>query len=170
MNVIDIGIISITFISCVISILRGLIKEVVSIASWTMAFFISTRYAQTLSTKLHSSVGNETVSFTISLVAIFVFVLILGLILNILLGFIISKTGLGPFDKVLGIFFGFLRAIIIISIFVFIGMITDFRKSELWQDSKFIPNFIQVIDWLGMDDLVDLDAIKDNNMKMLESI
>ena len=107
MNVIDIGIISITFISCVISVLRGLIKEVVSIASWTMAFFVSTRYAQPISVKLHSSVGNETVSFAIALVAIFVFVLILGLILNISLGFIISKTGLGPFDKVLGIFLVF---------------------------------------------------------------
>ena len=167
MNVVDIGIISITFVSCCISVIRGLIKEVVSLSSWVLAFIFSSHYAGSFSEMLQGSIGNKTVSFAVALVTIFVFVLVLGLIINCTLGFILSRTGLGPFDKALGIFFGFLRAVIIICILVFIGMVTDVKNSDLWQDSDLIPNYIQVINWLGMDNIIDINSIKNSGLDVI---
>jgi membrane protein required for colicin V production len=170
MNAIDIAIIIITFISCIISVIRGLFKEVISLASWVFAFILSTKYASELSEYLFSSIGNKTVSFAISVLTIFVLVLIIGITINMLFGFIITKIGFGPFDKVLGIVFGFLRAVIIVCVLIFIGMLTDFRKHELWVKSSLIPNYMQVIDWLGMDDMIDIDEIQKKNLELIKSI
>ncbi|MEE3003152.1 MAG: CvpA family protein [Pseudomonadota bacterium] len=169
MNIIDISIIVIMLISCFISVLRGLFKEVISLASWVLAFVLSVKYASYVSDVFLGSISNKTISFTISLVCIFVLVLVIGIILDKIFVFILSKTGLGPFDKVLGIFFGFTRGVTIVCILVFIGLITNFKHDSLWQGSILIPHYIQVIKWFGVDSMIDLDSIKKSNFNLIKT-
>ena len=162
MNVIDFAIITVMFISCLISLLRGFIKEAVSLASWVLAFSLSSKYAADFSSVFSGSISNPTVRFGLGLVVIFVFVLVIGLIINKTLGLVVSKIGLGPFDKVVGIFFGFTRGVIIVCVIVFVGMMTSFKNDNLWKKSELIPNYIQVIKWLDVD-ASDLPDLKKSN-------
>ncbi|MBT4885235.1 MAG: hypothetical protein HON55_03680 [Legionellales bacterium] len=167
MNVIDFGIIAVMSASCIISLLRGFIKEVVSLVSWILAFSLSTKYAHDFSSAFSGSISNSTVRFGLALVLIFVFVLVLGLIINKTLGFVVSKIGLGPFDKVIGIFFGFIRGVLIVSVIVFVAMMTSFKNDKLWKKSELIPNYIQVIKWLDVD-AFDLPDLKPGNFDMIK--
>ena len=46
-------------------------------------------------------------------------------------------------------------------------MVTDIKNSDLWQDSDLIPNYIQVINWLGMDNIIDVNSIKNSGLDII---
>jgi membrane protein required for colicin V production len=160
MNIIDFSIIAVLTVSCIISLLRGFVKEVVSLASWILAFTLSTSYAEKGQHVFAGSISNPTVQFGLSLILIFILVLLLGAIINKLVGLVISKVGLGPFDKIIGLFFGFTRGVLLVCTVVFFAMMSNIENSLVWKRSVLLPNFISVIDWLDVDpiDLPGFDA------------
>ena len=174
MNVIDFSIVGVLLVSCVISLLRGFVKEVVSLASWVLAFAISTSYAEKGQQVFVGTIHNPTVRFGLSLVLIFILVLLIGAIINKLLGLVITKTGLGPFDKIIGLFFGFSRGVLLVCTVIFFAMMSNIENSMVWKRSELLPNFISVIDWLDVDPgaLPGFDAnqfhLSSNNVDLIE--
>lgn len=165
MNIIDFSIIGALTISCIISLMRGFIKEVVSLVSWLLAFTLSISYAEKAQQLFAGSIHNVTVRFGLSLALIFIFVLLIGAIINKILGYIVTQTGFGAFDKIIGLFFGFIRGVLLICIVIFFAMMTSVEHAKLWKRSELIPHFIAVIDWLDIDNL-DLPRFDPDQLRL----
>lgn len=148
MTGIDYAFIAVIIISTLFSLLRGFIKEAISLGSWIVAMWVSVTFASSLSGFMPAGIENPAFRLGLSFVALFVMTLILGVMVNILLGQIINRTGLSSVDRALGMVFGLLRGVLIVTVFVMLASLTAIQDQSIWQSSELVPRFQAFASWL----------------------
>lgn len=150
---IDFLIIGIVVFSLLVSLWRGFVREVLSLASWIIAFFIASKFYQPMAQLLlqFESVylqNSELLRNGIAAAILFIASLIVGAVINALIAKLVDKTGLSGTDRVLGAGFGILRGVFIVAaILFFLDTFTQFNQSELWKESQLIPHFDFIVKW-----------------------
>ncbi len=144
----DIAILTIVLISTLISLIRGFVKESISLASWLIAGFIAMTYYLVLSSYLLPYIESPTISQAVAFAILFITTLIVGAIINYMISQLVSKTGLSGTDKMLGMIFGAARGILIISMIVLFAGLTPMPSEVWWQESQLIPMFMDVAVWI----------------------
>ncbi|EGU37096.1 bacteriocin production protein [Vibrio sp. N418] len=146
MNWLDIVILSVIGLSALISLVRGFAKEALSLVIWFGAFFIASQYYSRLAVYF-TKIQDEMFRNGAAIAALFVATLIVGALVNYVLGQLIQKTGLSGTDRVLGIVFGGLRGVLIVSVVLFfVDTFTTFNDSEWWTSSELVPHFKLIIE------------------------
>lgn len=144
---IDYAILAIIAVSALISLVRGFVKEAVSLAVWVLAFIIASRFYSELAVYL-TGIEKELVRNGVSIAILFITTLILGALVNHLLSEIVSYTGLSGTDKMLGMVFGGLRGVLIVAAaLLFLDTLTPASDAEWWQTSILIPEFSFIVEW-----------------------
>ena len=110
----DIVILAVMGVSLVFGLFRGLLRELLSLVSWIMAFWIAYRYSSSVAPIIDKALQNPTLSQAVSAVLVFVLVLVALMLLTSLLRKIFKATGLAGTDRILGGLFGFGRAVVIL--------------------------------------------------------
>ena len=98
---IDYIIIGIIVFSIIVSLLRGFVREVMSLASWIVAFFIASHFYVYLAGLL-TSIESLYIRNGVAIAILFIASLIVGAIVNYVLGQLVDRTGLSGTDRVLG--------------------------------------------------------------------
>lgn len=144
---IDYAILAVIGISTLISLVRGFVKEAVSLIVWVSAFFVASTFYVNLATFL-TNISDQLLRNAAAIAILFITTLILGALVNYLIGQLVSKTGLSGTDRVLGLAFGALRGALIVSAMLFfMDAFTPFAQSPWWQSSLLIPEFKLIIEW-----------------------
>ena len=140
---IDYIIIGIIVFSIIVSLLRGFVREVMSLASWIVAFFIASHFYVYLAGLL-TSIESLYIRNGVAIAILFIASLIVGAIVNYVLGQLVDRTGLSGTDRVLGLLRGVL---IVAAMLFFLDTFTASNQSDWWKESKLIPHFRFVVDW-----------------------
>jgi membrane protein required for colicin V production len=148
MSWLDLVIIGIILISALISLVRGFVKESISLVSWILAGFIAFRYFSALAELLLPYVESPTVRTGVAFSVLFVSTLIVGAIINFMASQMVSKTGLSGTDKTLGMVFGAARGVLIVTLIVLLASLTPMPEETWWQDAGTIKYFSQLANWL----------------------
>jgi len=141
MTVVDVVVIFVICLSALFSLIRGFVKESISLATWVIAIWLAATFASKLAAALPSGIESEAVRQAVGFGILFVLTLIVGAIVNTLVNQVVKKTGLSGADRVFGVAFGILRGALIIIVFVFIGGMTPLPDSEWWQSSILLQWF-----------------------------
>lgn len=145
---VDYLIIGIIALSAVISVVRGFIKEVFSLASWIVAIWVGLVYYSYLATLLVDYINTPSLRALIAFAALFVITLVLGALISHLFSQLVSKTGLSGTDRSLGIIFGTIRGVAIVTVLVIAASLTPMPSDQWWQDSQLLPHFEKLAVWI----------------------
>ncbi|WP_439327651.1 CvpA family protein [Lonepinella sp. BR2357] len=144
---IDYIIIGIIVFSVIVSLLRGFVREVLSLATWIVAFIIASQFYPYLAGLL-TQIASEYIRNGVAIGILFILTLIVGGIVNYVISQLVDKTGLSGTDRVLGACFGFLRGVLIVAaLLFFVDTFTNFEQSDAWKSSQLIPHFGFVVEW-----------------------
>lgn len=148
MSWVDLIIIAIIVISALISLVRGFVKESISLASWLFAGFIALTYFTPLADLLEPYIESPTIRTGSSFAILFVSSLIIGAIINFMASQLVSKTGLSGTDKSLGVVFGAARGALIVVILALLAELTPMPSEPWWQESTMIEYFVTMANWI----------------------
>jgi membrane protein required for colicin V production len=125
--------------SVVISTLRGLVKEILSLVGWVAAFIVANAFGAKLAPMLPSVIPGETVKLIDAFIALFLGVRVLMGLFALAVGALITATGLSLADRGLGGLFGLGRGIVIVLAGVILCGMTSIPQQAFWKDALLSP-------------------------------
>lgn len=144
----DYVIIAIMVLSVLISLVRGFVREALSLASWALAFIVALKFHPYMSILLEHLIHSGGLRTICAFGLLFVGVLILCAILTFMLSALVTKTGLSGTDRLLGAIFGAARGILVISALLLVAQLTPSPQSSWWKESVLVPHFSPIENWL----------------------
>lgn len=148
LSVFDMVLLGVLLLSGLLGLWRGFITEVMSLASWILAFWASFALGEQLAGHLDGWIEAEAARSAAGHVAVFVGVLVLGGLLTWLLTRLIHGTGLSGPDRLLGFGFGLLRGAAISVVAVLMMGFTELPRRGDWTLSPLVAILQPGAEWL----------------------
>ena len=137
---VDMGIVGIIAVSALISLIRGFVKEAMSLVIWVIAFAVAMNFQEPLAEHLVSFIGLASIRQLVAWGGLFVGTLLLGSMVNFLLGKLVSSTGLSGTDRTLGLVFGVFRGLLIVlALVIILPQAVPVDQDPWWMESSLIP-------------------------------
>jgi membrane protein required for colicin V production len=135
----DYAVIAVIAISVVISAARGLVREVLSLAAWFIAFIVANQWATDVAAMLPDSISGAMLRLLVAFVALLVGTLILGGIVNWGINRMIQTAGLQFADRGMGGLFGLARGVLIVLTAVILAGLTSLPQQPFWRNALLAP-------------------------------
>lgn len=135
MTVFDLIVIAIVAVSVGISIWRGMVREVLALASWIGAFWIAKELAGFTATWLPDSVTNPGLRLMFAFIAVMLGSLLVFSLTGMMIVHLVKVAGLTAPDRMLGAAFGLLRGLLIAVTVVLLAGMTSAPREPYWRDA-----------------------------------
>lgn len=137
MTVFDYIILIIIGLSVILSVMRGMIREVLAIVGLVAAFYVGITYTNQLLPMMPVDIPSDALRVLAAFLVLFLATLLLATLLGIALSAIFKKAGLGWLNRFLGAIFGVARGLLIVCVLVFLAGLTDIPKDPRWRNAMF---------------------------------
>lgn len=107
----DLIVLSIIVISVVVSLMRGFVKEALSLAGWLVSLWIAMTFSSGMAELFGDSIKDPTLRLLAAFVSLFILSLMVGAIINFFATQLVQRAGLTGVDRTIGVVFGILRGI-----------------------------------------------------------
>jgi membrane protein required for colicin V production len=144
----DVFLILILLGSTLIGILRGLVREAVSLIFWVVAIWAAWKLGPGVEPHLGGLLADPNVAPWVGRLVILILVLLAGWVIGMLLSYFTRSLGLGLMDRILGLLFGMLRGLVLLGLIIIGGELLHLNHEEWWGRSKLVPYGETVGDWL----------------------
>ncbi|MDH5377956.1 MAG: CvpA family protein [Gammaproteobacteria bacterium] len=148
MSFIDYTILAVLLISAAISLVRGFLREMLSLISWVATVWLAIHFSPDLMQFIRPYIESEMISKIISFVALFVVLLIGFSLVSAFFNEMMKESGIGGTDKFLGIFFGLARGAAVMVAIVYFAESTSFPQEDWWRESMLIEHFQGMASWM----------------------
>ena len=146
-NWVDFLILATIVVSALISLMRGFVKEALSLVIWVAAGAIAWLFGGGLAHHFAPYIESEALQVTAACASLFIATLIAGAVLGFVMSKLVQATGLSPTDRLLGTFFGAARGALLVAVVVGLLDLSPLVREPVWRESELIPHFLLVADW-----------------------
>ena len=122
LNFVDYAILVVLAISAILSTLRGMTREALGLVGWVISVIVARLLAPILEEPILSIIPNEDLSAGIAWAIPFIVMVILWFVLATLISPGLKKAGLGALDRWLGVVFGFIRGVFMVTA-IYLGVV-----------------------------------------------
>jgi membrane protein required for colicin V production len=159
-NWFDYCLVAIVFLTCILGIIRGFLREFIALLAWIAAVFAAVLFTNDVAVYVGKVITNTFWAGLVSCIAIFIIVLIIGLIVNALVSLIVRGIGTSFFSRVLGAIFGCCRGGIIVLLVIFIIVSTDLQSANWYQDSQLSHTLQTISNWVKIHTVKTTESLK----------
>jgi membrane protein required for colicin V production len=143
MTWLDYAVVGVFAASLVVGAWRGLVREVLSILGWVIAFLAANLLAGPLGPVMPQAIPSPELRIAVAYVAVFAGSLVATALVGLLLSKIVKAAGLGGVDRVLGAIFGVARGVLIVLAAALLAGLTSAPRQAFWRDSASGPLLVQ---------------------------
>ncbi|CAM3537516.1 CvpA family protein [Bordetella sputigena] len=133
----DFVVVAIIAISGLLGLVRGLLKEILSLLAYILAFVAAIWWGPTVYGWLAQWIETTVLRMGAAYAAVFLVVLLGVGLVNMTLSALIRTTGLSPADHGLGGLFGLVRGALIVLVLVTVAGYTPLPQEPWWRDAMF---------------------------------
>jgi len=141
---------AIFLVSILVGVMRGFVKESLSIISWIMAIWLAFTFCAPAGDFLSQFIDIPNQKFRTW--AGFALVFIATLFVFAIISFVVTKVFVrGPIkgtDRILGVGFGAVRAAAIVVAVLIVARGLGLESSDWWQNSKQLPRFVPLVNYV----------------------
>lgn len=145
----DYGVAFILVASALVGVLRGLVREVLSLIGWVVAAWVAYHYVDVAAGWMPASLpGGELGRHVLGFVVLFLGTVIATGLAGAVVGNLLETTGLKPADRGLGFVFGLLRGAVVVMVLVTVASFTRLPEEPFWRDAVSRPYVAQAMEAL----------------------
>jgi membrane protein required for colicin V production len=135
MTWLDYAVLGVVGLSILWGVWRGLVRELISLAGWVIAFLAANLFAGPLAERLPRVFHSPEVRLLAAFIGIFIVSLVVTTLLALLLSKLAKAVGLGGLDRVLGGVFGLARGVLVAIAFALVAGLTSLPQKPAWKES-----------------------------------
>ncbi len=135
MPALDLFLLLVLLLSVLLGLWRGLVRELLSLAGWVMAFVLAQSFAGWTAARLPLQDFAEPLRHALGFATVFIVVAFGAGLLSALIGQVIDSAGLRSVDRVLGAGFGLLRGLVMLLAVALVVNMTPLKQQGGWQAS-----------------------------------
>jgi len=148
MPIIDIIIAVALGLSIVVGIVRGFVKEAISIAALLIAIWASLYFGPAVGNVSSSWLSSEELQMWFGRILVFAIILSVGGLLGWGISKLVRMSVLSGMDRLFGSLFGSARGVLLLAVFIIGGQFAGFDNDDWWLQSRLIPHVEVVADWI----------------------
>lgn len=144
----DLAVVVIIGFSALLSLWRGTLREVLSLAVWLIAFGVGFLLMEPIMAALEPRVDVVSVRAIIGFGGAFLATLVVGGLINIIIVQVARRRRPSTPDRLLGSLFGLLRGACAVLLLVLLASFTSLPRDDWWQASLVLRQMDPVTGWL----------------------
>jgi len=159
MNWIDYLIIGLMVASCLVGVMRGLLRELISLLTWVLAVFLAWRFEDLLAPHLGGALASAAVRPWAARTLIFLGVLVIGTTVGAIMNHFVRLSVFSGIDRLLGLVFGALRACVALGLAALACQAVHIDGEAWYRQSMLIPHAVRIGEMLraiGGDSAIDI--------------
>ena len=125
--------------SSIAGLMRGLLREVISLISWIAAVWIAWTFSASLEPYLGGALKDAAVRPWAARAIIFIAVLLVGAAIGALLSHFVRLTVFSGIDRLLGMVFGLLRGVVALGVLAMLAHAVRLHEEPWYRDSLLVP-------------------------------
>jgi membrane protein required for colicin V production len=144
MTWLDYAVAGVFAVSMLLGAWRGLVREVLSVLGWVIAFLAANLLAGPIGPSMPQAIPTPELRVAAAFVAVFVAALVLASLAGLLLSGIVKSIGLGGVDRLLGAVFGAARGLLVVAAAALLAGLTSAPRQVYWRESVSGPLLAQI--------------------------
>ncbi len=148
MPIIDILIAAVLIISVLIGVVRGFVKEAISITALLLAIWAALTFGPSVGEVSDSWISSKELQTWFGRIVVFTLILAVGGLIGWGISKLVRLSLLSGIDRLAGGFFGAARGVLFVAVFILTGEYAGFSNDSWWQKSRLIPHFQVVAEWI----------------------
>lgn len=131
----DYLVVAVMLISILLGILRGVVREVLSLLSWVAAFWVAKTFALDFMPLLADVIPTYPLRISASFLLLFVLTLLGAKLVTLSISGLLRSLRLGGVDRLFGGVFGFARGMLLVTLSVMLAGFTALPRETYWREA-----------------------------------
>jgi membrane protein required for colicin V production len=139
MTIFDYLVLFVLICSIIVSTMRGLVKEILSLLGWIVSLVVANAYSGALAGLLPDVIPGHVTRLIVAFIALFIGVRLLMMLLTMAVDAVVKAGGLTVADRGLGGLFGLARGLVIVLAAVLVCGMTAIPQQDFWKNALLSP-------------------------------